>query len=84
MKWNEFQDLHLEHARVVGAEFGLRVEPAEPESIQLQTEAYEFKLTAIRRWGFSAAAPSSARLLLPFTGQTTRRSRIACLDIGQT
>jgi hypothetical protein len=50
MTWDELQNLHLEIAREVGAERGLRVQLADPEDIH--NEAFEFKPMMMRRWGF--------------------------------
>ena len=55
MTWKEFQDLHLEVAREVGAERGLRVRLAEPED--LHDPAFEFKPLMMPRWGFFRRRP---------------------------
>jgi len=55
MTWEEFQDLHLEVAREVGAERGLRVRLAEPED--LHDPAFEYKPIMMPRWGFFRRRP---------------------------
>ena len=55
MTWEEFQDLHLEVAREVGAERGLRVRLAEPED--LHDPAFEYKPIMMTRWGFFRRRP---------------------------
>jgi hypothetical protein len=55
MSWDEFQDLHLEIAREVGAERSLRVQLAAPED--LHDPAFEFKPTMMPRWGFFRRRP---------------------------
>jgi hypothetical protein len=55
MTWEEFQDLHLEVAREVGAERGLRVRLAEPED--LHDPAFEYKPILMPRWGFFRRRP---------------------------
>ena len=55
MTWEEFQDLHLEVAREVGAERGLRVRIAEPED--LHDPAFEYKPIMMPRWGFFRRRP---------------------------
>jgi hypothetical protein len=49
MTWEEFQDLHLEVAREVGAERSLRVQLAAPED--LHDPACDYKPTLMPRWG---------------------------------
>jgi len=55
MTWEELQDLHLEVAREVGAERGLRVRLAEPED--LHDPAFEYKPIMMPRWGFFRRRP---------------------------
>ena len=55
MTWEEFQDLHLEVAREVGAEHGLHVRLAEPED--LHDPAFEYKPIMMPRWGFFRRRP---------------------------
>jgi hypothetical protein len=55
MTWEELQDLHLEVAREVGAERGLRVQLAEPED--LHDPAFEYKPMMMPRWGFFRRRP---------------------------
>ena len=55
MTWEEFQDLHLEVAREVGAERGLRVRLAEPED--LHDPAFDYSPMMMPRWGFFRRRP---------------------------
>jgi hypothetical protein len=55
MSWDEFQDLHLEIAREVGAERSLRVQLAAPED--LHDPACDIKPTMMPRWGFFRRRP---------------------------
>jgi len=64
MTWDELQDLHLDVAREVGAERGLRVQLAEPED--LHNAAFEFKPMAMRRWGFFRRRPKLREIAVAF------------------
>lgn len=64
MTWDELQDLHLEVAREVGAERGLRVQLAEPE--ELHDPAFEFKPMMMRRWGFFRRRPKLREIAVAF------------------
>ena len=64
MTWEEFQDLHLEVAREVGAERSLRVQLAAPED--LHDPAFEFKPTMMRRWGFFRRRPKLREIAVAF------------------
>ena len=68
MTWDELQDLHLEVAREVGAERGLRVQLAEPED--LHVAAFEFKPLMMPRWmprwGFFRRRPKLREIALAF------------------
>jgi len=64
MTWDELQDLHLEVAREVGAERGLRVQLAEPED--LHVAAFEFKPLMMPRWGFFRRRPKFREIALAF------------------
>src|SRR5215471_1601494 len=64
MTWEEFQDLHLEIAREVGAERGLRVRLAEPED--LHDPAFEFKPLMMPRWGFFRRRPKLREIAVAF------------------
>ena len=55
MTWDELQDLHLEVAREVGAERGLRVRLAEPED--LHDPAFDYTPMMMPRWGFFRRRP---------------------------
>jgi hypothetical protein len=64
MTWNELQGLHLEIARVVGAERNLRVQLAEPEN--LHDAAFECKPWAMPRWGFFSRRPKLREITIAF------------------
>jgi len=64
MTWDELQDLHLEVARKVGAERGLRVQFAEPED--LHNAAFEFKPLMMPRWGFFRRRPKLREIAVAF------------------
>jgi len=64
MTWDELQDLHLEVAREVGADRGLRVQFAEPED--LHNAAFEFKPMMMRRWGFFRRRPKLREIAVAF------------------
>src|SRR5215471_4139827 len=64
MTWEEFQDLHLEVAREVGAERGLRVRLAEPED--LHDPAFEYKPLMMPRWGFFRRRPKLREIAVAF------------------
>ncbi len=67
MTWDELQDLHLEVAREVGAERGLRVQFAEPEG--LHDAAFEVKPLIMPRWGFFRRRPKLREIALAFYQQ---------------
>jgi len=64
MTWDELQDLHLDVAREVGAERGLRIRLAEPED--LHDAAFEFKPMGMRRWGFFRRRPKLREIAVAF------------------
>jgi hypothetical protein len=64
MTWDELQDLHLEVAREVGADRGLRVQLAERED--LHNAAFEFKPMMMRRWGFFRRRPKLREIAVAF------------------
>jgi hypothetical protein len=64
MTWDEFQDLHLEIAREVGAERSLRVQLAEPE--YLHDPAFDVKPMMMRRWGFFRRRPKFREIAVAF------------------
>jgi hypothetical protein len=64
MTWDEFQNLRLEVARAVGAEYDLRAVLAEPEDFH--DPAFEFKPMMARRWGFFRRRPQLREIALAF------------------
>jgi hypothetical protein len=64
MTWDELQDLHLEVAREVGAEYGLRVQLAEPED--LQNAGFEVNPMIMPRWGFFRRRPRLREIAIAF------------------
>jgi|SRR5215510_241939 hypothetical protein len=64
MTWDELQNLHLEVAREVSAERGLRVQFAEPEG--LHDPAFEIKPLMMLRWGFFRRRPKLREIALAF------------------
>jgi hypothetical protein len=64
MTWEELQDLHLEVAREIGADRGLRVQLAEPEDFH--NAAFEFKPMIMPRWGFFRRRPKVREIAVAF------------------
>jgi len=64
MTWDELQDLHLEVAREVGADRGLRVQLAEREDFH--NAAFEFQPIMMRRWGFFRRRPKLHEIAVAF------------------
>ena len=62
MTWDEFQILHLEVAREVGAEFGLHVQLTEIP----HDAAFDFKPMMMPRWGLFRRRPRLREIAVAF------------------
>lgn len=64
MTWDEFQNLRMEVARAVGAEFNLRAVLAEPEDFH--DPSFDFKPMMARRWFSFRRRPQLCEVAIAF------------------